>query len=375
MWAGCGFYIWGQFDDGVGLNALALEMSVFLALTLFLSLFYFVWLRKTFWRELNLFDDHMEIAQTKSKIEKYEFKEIRKIATWPGSLFKIHFNDGRSIVLGSMIERSDYIWERLFEARPDLIQKEKFNSKRTKIIQYDHHQKRREFFWKHRGLDFLHWAFLPVLFVGLSFIIQTQQIEIHQPTVYFFRLAMISILVVIMSAFIFSFTLKKMVFDPRLRKQLINNSDYKLRDTSFEKSVWSKTKVWQFAFSVLLFAYVLKNDLNLYSITKIKHDVSVANHKKGETVVVDNRYNCVNCNFKVQEGDIIVFAKGYIGEVLAIEGEKIAYISGGNSESRSIASSVPSYEIPPRHIAVKTGKSEEPIVIVKVDELIGKVKK
>jgi hypothetical protein len=373
IWLACAWYAIDQWNDEIALSSMKAELGVLSALAIVLGLLYFIWLRKTFWIELKVFDDHIEVHQKRNDVRKYEFSKIKKIQTLPGSLFVIKFEDGKSLILGSMLERCDYVWDSIYQVRSDLISKEAHDKKRMKLISHDHHQKRREFFWKHRGFDFLHWAFLPISFVGATAIVQMQQIEIHQPATYIFRLAMISVLVVIVSAFIFSFTLKKMVFDPRLRKQLTNKSGSKIRDTSFEKSIWGKTKVWQFAFSVLAFSYVLKNDLNLFSITKIKHDIAISNFKKGETIVVDNRFNCLKCDYKIKEGDIVVFTKGYLGEVLAVAGEKIAYVEG-DFQSRSLASNQTSYQIPEGHIAVKTGKDEEPIAIIKIDELIGRVK-
>jgi hypothetical protein len=92
----------------------------------------------------------------------------------------------------------------------------------------------------------------------------------------------------------------------------------------------------------------------------------------GKTIVIDNRFNCVSCAHAVSEGDLLLFGRGTIGQVLALPGEVIAQ-TRSTSLGRSIASETV-MEVPEGHIALKTGADGKEVVLVRIGDLVGKLK-
>jgi hypothetical protein len=79
----------------------------------------------------------------------------------------------------------------------------------------------------------------------------------------------------------------------------------------------------------------------------------------------------VECAHPINDGDLILFGKGSVAQVLALPGEVIAQTQA-NSLGRSIASDTIT-TVPQGHVALKTGKGQE-MVIIKISDLIGKLK-
>jgi len=121
-----------------------------------------------------------------------------------------------------------------------------------------------------------------------------------------------------------------------------------------------------------VFALLMKSELNLFSITKIREDLTSFNMKSGQTLIVDNRYNCVQCKYPVRDGDLVVFGKGTIGQIMATEGDMVGQVSQDKT-GRMIASEN-IQEVPKGHIAIKLANQKE-MVFVKIDDLIGKLQK
>src|SRR5690606_5971300 len=265
---------------------------------------------------------------------------------------------------------ADYIWEGIYRARTDLFSGEFFESYRLKLVQYDHHQKRKEWFFRHRLVDAFNWIVLPVSFIFLTFIYQSKNIVINQQGLYFFRLFMFSMLVLLSMAFIFSFLLKKLIFDKRVARKM-EASQNKVRDLEFEGVILQRSKVFQVFSACFLLALVVKFDVNLFSVSKVKENFAYQNEmKKGSTIVIDNRYNCISCKYEVRDGDYIVFGRGHIGQVMAKQGEMVGLITQ-DTQGRMIASENVQ-EVPKGHIAVRASNGKD-IVFVQLGELIGKV--
>jgi hypothetical protein len=163
--------------------------------------------------------------------------------------------------------------------------------------------------------------------------------------------------------------MKVFVFD----KQVVENlkDEIKIRDVSKEDFILQRSKFFQFITCATLMAFMIKMDLNLFSITKLKASIEQFNLRAGQTLVVDTRYNCVQCAHSIVEGDLILFGKGSVAQILALPGEVIAQTQA-NSLGRSIASDTIT-TVPQGHVALKTGKGQE-MVIIKISDLIGKLK-
>jgi hypothetical protein len=117
---------------------------------------------------------------------------------------------------------------------------------------------------------------------------------------------------------------------------------------------------------------IVRSEMNLFSLTKIKEDLTSVNLKSGHTLVVDNRFNCLFCKYPVRDGDIVVFGKGTIGQIMATEGDMVGQLTS-DKKGRMIASEN-IQEVPKGHIAVKLANQKE-MLIIKIDDLIGKIQK
>lgn len=345
----------------------SLELSATGVLYLLIGLLYFFWLRPKFLKSLQVYDDHLLLKSGKSQ-EKIFFDKIVSVKTVCWSIFYVRLESGRKYYFNSSYERVDYIWEGIYNARSDLIDQKQYEQFRVKLVQYDHHQKRKEWFLKHKLLDVVTWALLPLTFLVFSFIIQSRTIVIHQQSVYFFRLFMYSLLVLLSVSFVFSLILKKLVFDKKVSDNM--ELEIKLRDLEYEGMILHKSKIFQLVTVSFILGLFIRADLNFFSITKIKDDVALTNMKKGKTFLIDNRYNCIDCRYQLHDGDYIVFGRGMIGQILARQGDTIGEVFHDKS-GRMIASEN-LQQVPTGHIAVRASNGKD-IVFVKIEDLIGKI--
>ena len=333
--------------------------------------FYFFWLRFRLNRKVQVFSTHIWVHDHGKK-EEILFDNVESVGIVCWSVFYFKMNNGIKHYFSSSLERVDYIWEGLNLARPGLISPEAYEAFRTKLVQYDHHQKRKEWFFKHKLEDIFNWLVLPVIFLFITYLVQTREIIINQQGMYFFRLFMYAVLVLMITTFIFSIVLKRFIFDKRVKLKLNSQSDDKLRDLEFEGIILHRSKIMQMITAAFLFTLVMKSEMNLFSLTRIKADLTSFNLKSGHTLVIDNRYNCLTCKYPVRDGDIVVFGKGTIGQVMATEGDMVGQISQ-DKVGRIIASENID-EVPKGHVAIKLANQGD-IAMIKLGELIGKIQK
>ncbi len=184
---------------------------------------------------------------------------------------------------------------------------------------------------------------------------------------------MYSVLVMMTTTFFFSVVLKKFIFDKRVKLQMSSQPDDKLRDMEFEGIVLHRSKMMQMIMASFLFALIMRSEMNLFSLTKIKEDITSFNLKSGHTLVVDNRYNCLTCKYPLRDGDVVVFGRrGTVGQIMATEGDMVGQIA--QDKVGRIIASENIQEVPKGHIAIKLANQRE-IVMVKLAELIGKIQK
>ena len=349
------------------------HIELWLSLSYFVSLsvIYFFWLRKRLDHSVQVFDTHVLIHHGK-QVEEIKFEDVESVSVVGWSIFYFKMKDGVKHYFNSGLERVDYIWDGLNQVRQDLFQDIDYEAFRLKLVQYDHHQKRKEWFFRHKMVDVFNWIFLPVCFLFLAYAIQSRSIVINQQGLYFFRLFMYSMLIILITTSFYSLVLKKFIFDKRIKIQMSSQPDDKLRDLEFEGIIIQRSKIMQMITACFIFALVVKSEMNLISLTKIKDEVAQLNIKKGETLVVDNRYNCVNCLHSVGEGDIVVFGKGFIGQVMAVQGDMVGQISQ-DRKGRVIASENVQ-EVPVGYVALKVPNQSE-VEMVRLGDLIGKIQK
>ncbi|WP_408098259.1 hypothetical protein ACJVC5_04925 [Peredibacter sp. HCB2-198] len=332
--------------------------------------FYFFWLRSRLKRSVQVFEDHILVHNGKLKEPLY-YAEIQSVNLVCWSIFYVKMNNGFKYYFNSSLERVDYIWEGIHAARPELVSQEEFEAQRIKLVQYDHHQKRKEWFFKHKLVDVFNWAVLPVVFLVCAYFVQSRNIYINQQGLYFFRLFMYALLVLLSTTFFYSLVLKKFVFDKKVEEQMSSSED-KMRDLEFEGVVLQRSKIFQFVTACFLLAMVIRMDVNLYSVSKVKEDLASFNLKRGSTILVDNRFNCIACRYELKDGDLVLFGRGTIGQVLAREGDMVGQI-GQDPNGRTIASENVQ-EVPRGHLAVKSSNGKD-IVFIKIEDLIGKIQK
>ena len=349
----------------------ALEFWVSCAFFAVFGSFYFGWLRLRLNRAVQVYSDKLCVHNMK-QLQELPFADVESVGVVCWSLFYFKMKDGVKHYFNSSLERVDYIWEGLYAARPDLISEEEFSSFRTKLVQYDHHQKRKDWFFRHKLIDVFNWIVLPMAFFGITYYIQSREVVVNQQGMYFFRLFMYSALVLIITTFTYSIILKKYIFDKRVKVQMDSHPDDKLRNIEFEGVVLHRSKLLQMVTAVFFFALIVRTEVNLYSVTKIKEDISSFNLKSGHTLVVDNRFNCLACKYSVRDGDLVVFGRGTLGQIMATEGDMVGQISQ-DTKGRIIASEN-IQEVPKGHIAIKLANQKE-ILMVRVGDLIGKIQK
>jgi hypothetical protein len=333
-----------------------------------MTVFYFKWLSAKLYKSVQVYPNRIVFSLGKHS-EEVLFTEIESITPVCWSLFYLKMHSGVKHYFSSSLERVDYVWEGLRRARPELIEQKQFEEFRLKLVQYDHHQKRKEWFFRHKLVDIFYWVVLPITFMGIAYGIQSQDVMIHRPGFYFFRLSMYSLLVMMLTTFVYSMLFKKLVFDKMVEMQKGGSSE-KVRDVEFEGMVLQRSKLLQIVTSCFIFMLLLKGDANFYSIARIKEDVKQFSLKKGSPVLVDNRFNCFGCRYQLRDGDYVVFGKGMIGQLMAKEGESVGEVSQ-DGRGRMIASHNV-VEVPDGHVALKASNGQD-MVFVKISDIIGKI--
>lgn len=358
------------YTDGITNCFEVYKWEIFFSAIYFISALtlYFGWLRSKLMRSVQVYEDHL-MVQSKSSKDNIHYADIETVQIVCWSIFYIKMKSGTKFYFNSSLERVDYIWEGIWTSRPDLIEEKAYESFKIKLVQYDHHQKRKEWFFKHKLLDVFNWTILPLIFLGMAYFVQSQYIVIHQQGLYFFRLMMFALFVIIACSFVFSSLLKKVIFDKKVLNQ-IKKSELKTRDLEFEGVILERSKIFQVFTTCFVMAVLIKTDANLFSVSKVREDIVNFKLKKGHTILVDNRFNCLGCKFQLNDGDFVVFGRGTIGQVLAKEGDMVGEIAQ-NEKGRMIASDNVQ-EVPKGHLAVKAANGKD-IVFIKIEELIGKI--
>lgn len=363
-----GYRLWMHSWDGLWRQQ---SFEILATLTYFIGVCctYFFWLRSRLNRSVQVYPDHLKVHKGKI-VQEIHYENIESISIIGWSLFFLKMKSGYKHYFNSGLERIDYVWEGIMHARPDLMSSEEWEKFRLNLVQYDHHQKRKEWFFKHKLVDVVNWIILPFVFLGFAHLVQSRQIIIHQQGLYFFRLFMYALMVLLITAFFYSIVLKKFVFDRQIKRRMEQEPGDKIRDIEFEGIIVQRSKLFQIITACFLFTFIVKTDLNLFSVTKLRGDLANLNIQTGKTTIVDNRYNCLYCRYSISDGDLVMFGRGHVGQVIAREGELVGEVSK-DPTGRTIASENV-IEVPKGHVALKTPNGKD-IVFVKVEELIGKL--
>jgi hypothetical protein len=336
-----------------------------------LPLAYGLWLRPRINHSVQVYSDSLHINKGR-KFDEVLFEQVDSVSIVGWSLFYLKMKDGHKYYFNADLERVDYVWEGLKKARPEIIEDQVYEEFRKDLVQYDHHQKRREWFFRHKLVDVVTWIFLPMIFLGFAYLIQSREVIIYQQSLYFFRLFMYSLLVLLVTSFGYSVLLKKLVFDRRIDETPEGEKLDKVRDLEFEGVIIQRSKIFQLITACFLLALVVKGDMNFYSVARTRGDLSHFKMNSAKTLIIDNRYNCFDCRYHLNDGDLIVFGKGMVGQILAKEGEPVGEVVE-DKMGRTIAS-LNVQEVPKGHVAVKTSNGKD-ILFIKIVDLIGKIQK
>ncbi|HXH75282.1 MAG TPA: hypothetical protein VNJ08_09975 [Bacteriovoracaceae bacterium] len=347
------------------------EMGISLFYYLSLPLCYFFWLKPRINHSVQVFSDRLTIHKGKISDE-VMFENIESVTVVGWSLFFLKMKNGHKYYFNSDLERVDYIWEGLHKFSPEMVSAKDYEAFRLSLVQHDHHQKRKEWFFRHKLVDVVNWFIVPAAFLAVGYYVQSREIHINQQSLYFFRLFMYALLIMLITSFVYTVMLKKLIFDRKLEGQDGEQPLDKIRDLEFEGVVIQRSKVFQLITASFLLAMVIKGDINFYSISRTRGDLSYFKIPTGKTVIVDNRFNCFSCRYQLADGDMIMFGKGIIGQILAKEGEPIGEVVQ-DTVGRTIAS-LNVQHVPKGHVAVKTANGKD-IIFIKIVDLIGKIQK
>jgi hypothetical protein len=366
------FWTWG-YEQAIYQNRLEFMLSILFVLSS--PILYFLWLHPRIQNEVHLFFDRLVIKNQQFETT-LNFSEIVRINVYFGSLFSLSLKNGKNYFFNSDLERLDYIWEALNLARQDLIPSDLYSKFQITLVKSDHHQKRKEWFLKHRAVDVICWVIIPLGFMVVSYLIQSKEIYIFHLGIYFFRLFMYSLLTMLVISISYTFLLKKLIFDKKfdffLDEKHVLEKHEKIRDLDYEDLIIKKSKIFQAIIASFVFALIIKTDINFYSIAKAKSHVSGLKIPSGKALIVDNRFNCFDCKYYLNEGDVIIFGSGVFGQVIAKAGETVGEVVQ-DSRGRTIAS-VSQNEVPDNHLAVKSANGKD-ILFIEPKDIIGKLKK
>lgn len=347
------------------------EALCFGVFAILIPMVYLVWLHPKLTHSMQVFSDGVKISAKSSNYE-IKFNDLVSVDRPFGSIIRLKAKDGLNWSFDSSLERLDYLWEALWRSRPELVgNAAAYEEFRLKLVQNDHHQKRKEWFFRHRLIDVLNWIVLPIAVMAFGYRVQSTDIVVHSPAFYFLRLGMFMLLAMICCSFIYSVLIKKFVFDKILQEN-IGSDRSKRRDMAHENVVVQRAKSAQLATCSFIMFSVLFGQLNLYSITRLKEGAQAFHLTPGKTAIIDNRFNCITCKHAVKEGDLMVFGKGTLGKILAMPGDIIAKTTE-TKLGRSIASETV-HSVPEGHIALQVGSTGKDVVFVKIDDLVGKLK-
>lgn len=334
-------------------------------------IFYFYHQAKTDLVSIQVFDDHWVYHFIKGPTDIY-FNQIEKIEWAKGGHLIIILKNNDLHRFDSSLERLDYLLEALYQHRSDLFAShDEFERARLDFIQNDHHHKRQLWFIENKLANVVYWTLLPLLFLYTGYSYQGKHLEIHQFYKYFFRLGVFSFFVLIICSLVFSEVLK-FYLNFKIKKQIAKDAEDKTQHIDFEKNILKQSKYFQIITSVFIFSMILQHDLNFYSLTHISESKPHLGLERGH-YMIDNRYNCTHCAYELIPGDVVIFGKGYMGKVLAMEEETIAQLTSPGP-GRTIASEK-IVTTPKNHIAIYVGEKSEKVIFIKISDLVGKIKK
>lgn len=165
------------------------------------------------------------------------------------------------------------------------------------------------------------------------------------------------------------------IVNKKIQTRLQQDPNNKLRDVELEGTAYHK--VLPFCLLGLLSFYmaVYHFDLNTLTFSRPMVDVPHLQLHQAETVFVDNRFNCLRCNYSLKREDRIVFKKEngqeFLGRLIGVPGE-VVQINNKGTDGRYIASTE-EIKIPEGKVAVRVNPDGSALTLVNVDQIRGRI--
>jgi hypothetical protein len=271
-----------------------------------------------------------------------------------------------------MLERADYLLERIIRVRPELMPREDYLKLRTKFILVDQGMGRYSEFFKP---PYLVWTIFHLIIIPTFALLMiyykhsAEEILIHSIPKYFFEMSwQIMVIMIFLQLPFISFL--NWLLNKESRKRIDVNGEDKIRNTTYEVSIYRKI------FPAYLTALMIC--LGLYGSSDFNLDYSIVNDEKvpglkfQKDYVVNQKYNCTDCRFQLHRHDFIAFNHWSVAEIIALPGEDVE-IKKYSFKNRTVASNGIT-KVPSGKIAVR-GDQGKSVFLVDLKDVNGKIMK
>lgn len=330
------------------------------------------------------FEDKLLITIGKKKII-FPYKDIKKVETkiigsYAG-YFKIKLKDGRTKKITVVLDRSEYILEAIYKARPELINEEKYIKLRKNLVIASHRLSKfyNQLTPSHFMFNFLILASAPIFSIVLYFY-QSKQFVIYEPLIQY--IISVSMMIFILAGIIY-FAINYVpnyLAMKNMSDQLDRNPNNKKRNIKKEKLLLNISNVSNIVALAVVFTLFFKFDLNTIGSTQIRVTDNTLNLIKGEKYWQDTRYRCTDCNYSLKKDDLVALKNDLdFGKVVGLPGDQVkrnVMLKKDKQQGRYIASVTENKDlvVPEGSVAIQLSENKG-IAVISAKGLVGKMTK
>ena len=307
--------------------------------------------------KIQVFPDHIHVSKQGHEYI-IPFSDVAKIEATLSSWFILIMKNGKKYYFPAVLERPDYILDAIMKAEPLIMERDRYQKLRKNLIRADHKFSR--LYDKLSWMGFLKLVCFPLFLLSLIYFKQSSSFIIHFPFAYFFKLALMSL-----GLFIGLQTLGSYLINENMDRRLAETGT-KIRDLIFEKRINNITYA---SFLVILLLAFGVFDLNAFGFRFLTGKTSYLNLKT-DRLILDGRYNCLNCTYSLTKGDIIITDKGLVGRIVALPKEEVV-LNPLDKKGRHLAAQASSEKVPHEQVAFLT-KGGTVTKLVPLREIKGK---
>ncbi len=332
---------------------------------------------------VHIFNEQLIISNGHRSLE-ILYAEITKVTPhFFNGTFSLKLKDGRVWTSDTGCKQTYEILIALREFNSSLITKMDFEKLYRRICFIDYNKQRFADFLADRS--FFRIYALTILLVAVPAVFSIplfiKQVNLFAPdssiknllvfgiatTAYFYFFAIGCILYLVSEAVINY----KAYFRIKNSLKVIHFVDYKSEKKAYALAYAS------FLLVSMLFSFTC-NRLNLFSYLSktASADILLLNVKAGQSYVMDIRYNCLNCKYRIKKGDAVYIIRDddHFGRVIALPGEAIMQSS---RLTASTSSNTPTNFVPPDKIAVEkiSADGNSKIEIIEAKHAIAVIRK